>query len=114
MPTREELIEKLEWNSGGYGFGICSFASSMMWSMDAPGPDKPDLKSIVAVSVPQDKYTDEELQKIVAFSERQTARYDQMFRWRRGANLILLDKQRDGGWMRTPFLGIRSYVFRHA
>lgn len=103
MPlSRQEMIDKLEWNSGGYGFGVCSFANSMLWAMDTPSSEKSDLKSIVAVSGPPKKYSDEELEKIVAFSERVTARYDKMFRYRRGANLILLDKPSfaDGKWMR--------------
>lgn len=102
--SRQEMIGKLEWNRGGYGFGICSVASSMLWAMDAPGPGKPDLKCIVAVSGSPEKYTDEELAKIVVFSERVTAKYDTMFRYRRGANLILLDKSSDLNseikWMR--------------
>lgn len=100
--SREELVGRLEWNSGGYGFGICSVASSMLWAMDRPGPDRPDLKAIVAVSGPAEKYTDEELEKIAAFAERVTARYDRLCSIRRGANLILLDKRDDmgGRWMR--------------
>ncbi len=94
--SRQELIAKLEWNQGGTGFGICSFAMAAIWAEDRPGPDKPDLKSIVAVNGPPDKYTDEELAKIVAFAERKTAAYDQMYRWRRGANLILINKHDTG------------------
>ena len=99
---RQEMIEELEWNSGGYGFGICEIANSMLWAMDRPGPDKPDLKSIVAVSGPPDRYTDDELEKLVALSRRVTARYDEMFRYRRGANLILIDKPKEsnGKWLR--------------
>src|SRR3990167_8984732 len=98
--NREDVIKRLLWNEGGYGFGICSVAGSMLWSMDTPGPGKPDLQSVVAVSSPPDKYTDEELEKILVFSERATARYDKMFPQRRGANLILLDKFSNGHWMR--------------
>ena len=103
MPlSREEMIGKLQWNDGGYGFGVCEVGAAMIWTMDTPGPDKPDLKSTVAVSGPPDKYTDEELEKILAFSERVTARYDKMFSYRRGANLILLDKPEyaEGRWLR--------------
>ena len=98
--TREDVIKKLLWNDGGYGFGICSVAGSMLWSMDTPGPGKPDLQSVVAVSGPPEKYTDEELEKIFLFSERATARYDKMFSHRRGANLILFDRVGNGHWMR--------------
>jgi len=97
--SREEKIEKLEWNSGSCGFEVCEF-DSIIGEMDRPGPDRPDLKSIVAVSGPSDKYTDEELDKIFAFSERITACYDEMFCYRRGANLFLLDKEGNGLWMR--------------
>jgi len=100
--SRKEMIDKLLWNSGGYGFGICSSANSIMWAMDQPKPGKPDLKSVVAISGPPKKYTNEELKKILAFSERKTARYDEMYRFRRGANLILINKETDFRvrWMR--------------
>lgn len=99
---RTDLIDKLLWNNGGTGFGICAFANSMSWTMSKPkephGSD--DLKSIVAVSGPPDKYTDEELQTLVAFSERRTADYDKMYKWRLGANLICIDKYSDNNWLR--------------
>lgn len=100
--SREELIRKIMWNSGGYGFGICSMASSMLWAMDQPGPGKPDLPSVVAVSGPPEKYTDAELERLVRFSEERTVDYDRMFNVRRGANLILIDKISAEGncWMR--------------
>ena len=98
--NRQEMIDSLMWNSGGHSFGICSFANSMRWAMDAPGPGKPDLKSIVAVSGPPEKYTDEELEKLVKFSQEATAHYDEMFTCRRGANLILFDKFDNGCWLR--------------
>lgn len=100
---RNELIAQLEWNEGGYGFGICSFANSMIWAMDMPDPErgKNDLKSVIAVCGDPAKYTDDELVKIVEFSKAATARYDKMFNVRRGCNLILLDKREgDGAWMR--------------
>lgn len=54
--NREEMIEQLEWNSGGTGNGICAVANSFLWSTSRPkhprGDD--DLKSIVAISGPPD------------------------------------------------------------
>jgi hypothetical protein len=92
---RQEMVDRLEWNHGGGGFGICREANSMMWAMERPkephGAD--DLKSIVAVSAPADEYSDEELKKLVEFSERQTFEYDQRFRGRLGANVILIGKK---------------------
>lgn len=96
---RTELIGQVEWNSGGYGFGICSVANSMMWAMDEPNAEKPDLKSTVAICGDPAKYTDEELEKIVAFAKRRDEKYDSMFRYRRGCNMILIGKE-DGRWMR--------------
>jgi hypothetical protein len=72
----------------------------MAWAMDSPGKGKPDLKSIVAVSGPPEKYTEEELKELVAFSKRMTADYDRMFIYRRGANMVCIDKTPDGRWMR--------------
>ena len=97
---RKALINQLEWNSGGFGYGVCSFGNQMIWEMDRPGPNKPDLKSVVAVCGNPKKYTTEELTKIVEFSKFATARYDELFTIRRGCNLILFDKRDDGHWMR--------------
>jgi len=101
---RDELINQVEWNSGGYGFGVCSVANSMMWAMDEPSADKPDLKSTVAICGDPAKYTDEELEKIVAFAKRRDEKYDSIFRYRRGCNMILIGKEEDNApshrWMR--------------
>jgi len=97
-----ELAQQLVWNDGGTGYGLCAVAGFAVWAMSEPkhprGAD--DLRSIVAVSGPPEKYTVEELEKLVAFSERRTAHYDTMFRWRLGANLIFIDKMPDGRWYR--------------
>ena len=98
--SREELIAELVWNGGGCGFGICNVANAMTWAMDKPGKGKPDLKSIVVVRGPPEKYKDEELRELAAFSERVTADYDKRYIYRRGANLICIDKTEDGRWMR--------------
>lgn len=87
--SRQEIIDKLEWNEGGFGFEMFSVASS---AMDEPRPGHPDLKSIIVVCGSPDKYTDEELRKILKFAERKTAAHDKTSRYRRGANLILIDK----------------------
>ena len=100
MTKRELLINSVEWNSGGYGFGTCSFANSMIWAMDEPSIDKPDLKSTVAICGDPKKYTTEELEKIVDFAKRCDKKYDAIFRVCRGCNLILFDKREDGIWMR--------------
>ena len=100
--NRQEMINRLQWNDGGMGHGICTVASSMMWAMGKPkeprGAD--DLKSVVAVSGPPNKYTDDELNALVEFSEQRTANYDKMFNWRLGANLICINKISDDCWMR--------------
>jgi hypothetical protein len=91
----EELLQELMWNTGGTGYGVCAFAGMMLAAMDHPEPNKPDWKSIVAVQGdPRDAaiYTDEELRTLVSYSRANTARYDQMFSWRRGANLIFIWK----------------------
>lgn len=99
---RQQMIDRLQWNDGGMGHGICAVASSMMWAMSRPkeprGTD--DLKSVVAVSGPPDKYTDEELKTLVEFSDERTAKYDAMFNWRLGANLICVNKLGPDCWMR--------------
>ena len=100
--NRDEMIERIQWNDGGMGFGICAVGNSMAWSLSRPkephGAD--DLKSVVAVSGPPSKYTDGELATLVEFSDARTAKYDEMFRWRVGANLICINKLETGCWMR--------------
>lgn len=99
--SREEMVEKLMWTSGGYGFGIGGVAASLFWAMERPGPDKPDMKSIVSVHEPAEQYTVEELQKLLDFSQKATAAYDERYKWRLGANIIIFDKPRyvEGRWM---------------
>ncbi|MBI4120742.1 MAG: hypothetical protein HY457_00595 [Parcubacteria group bacterium] len=98
--SRQKAIAKLMWNDGGYGLGICSVAAGMIWSMDRPGPGRPDLPSVVAVCGPDKKYTKRELEKLAVFAAKRTAAYDKMFGQRRGANLIIFDKTEWGRWMR--------------
>lgn len=90
--SREELIARLMWNSGGTGYGVCQVAGAMLWADDRPTPERPDWISVVAISGPPEKYTDEELQILVDFSEEATRRYDTRWHWRRGANLICIGK----------------------
>lgn len=100
MATRDELISSVEWNSGGYGFGVCSLAGSILWGMQEPSAKKPDLKSTIAICGKPEKYTDEELEKVVAFAKRHDEKYDKMFRYKLGCNMILFDKTDEGRWMR--------------
>jgi hypothetical protein len=98
MMNRQELEEMIMWNEGGHTIGDIGLQLNHI--MDRPGPNNPDTKSIVALGLPREKYTDEELEKIVAFAQRVTSRYDRMYPYRRGANFILLDKRDDGMWLR--------------
>lgn len=92
---RKALIDSVEWLAAdsGYGHGICSFAHSMMWSMDRPTKEKPDYKSTVFLKGPDKEYTDEELILATEFAHRHTARYDRLFGIRRGCNAILFGKE---------------------
>lgn len=98
--SRKELVEEIMWNDGGYGFRGGGIVASMAWAMDAPSASKPDLKSVVAVSGPPRKYGTDELRKLATFARQRTAAYDKMFRYRRGANLVLFDKVDSDTWMR--------------
>jgi hypothetical protein len=106
---RQELEEKIMWNGGGHTIG--DIGLQFHHAMDEPGPNKPDLKSIVALGLPRYKYTDEELEQIVMFAERVTSRHDRMFRYRRGANFILLDKRDDGMWLRKRLSWITGAMY---
>jgi hypothetical protein len=88
--NRQQMIDKLQWNDGGYSGG--GFESMMAWAMAEPRSREEDLKSIVAVTGPPDKYTDEELEKLVGVSDRITADYDTRWRIRVGANIWIVDK----------------------
>jgi hypothetical protein len=95
--NRKELVARIMWNNGGTGFGLCRVAGMILHEMQRPDPD---WISVVAVSGPPEKYTDEELEKLADFSDRRTARYDKMFNVRAGANAICIDKVNDTCWMR--------------
>jgi len=101
MMNRQQMIEQMEWLTpdSGTGFGICSVGNSFLWAMQEPSKAQPDLKSIVAIKGPTIKYTDGEITALFEFSQRQTARYDELFRYRLGANMIIIDKT-DWGWLR--------------
>lgn len=90
--TRAAMEAEIMWNGGGMGYGIARMAGIMMAAMDQPGPNKPDWPSVVAVSGPASKYSDDELRALVEFSRRQTRDYDRRWKWRRGANLVCIDK----------------------
>lgn len=98
--TRDEMIAKLMWNQGGMGYGVCTTGMMAIQNSMRPQSKEDDWISIVAVSGPPEKYTDEELEKLVAFSEAQTARYDKIFNYRMGCNLICINKVDSGSWMR--------------
>lgn len=85
MKNRQEMIEEIQWDHEI----LCSGRSTM-----------PDIKSVVIVNGPPEKYTDEELGKIVNFSREKTARYDRIFPCRREANLYILNKTEQGKWLR--------------
>jgi hypothetical protein len=94
---RKKLIEKLMWNEGGSGYGICSVAGMMLHTMTDKSSDIP---SIVAIGGSPDDYTTEELEKLVRFSSRMTEDYDTRYRDRQGANLIIIHKIEKDHWIR--------------
>ena len=100
--NRQDMIDAMEWLSpdSGSGFGVCEIASMFSWAMAEPGPEG-DLKSVVAVKGPSEKYSDEDIAKLHDFSQRYTAYYDEMFTQRMGANLIIVDND---GYDPSPWM----------
>ncbi len=95
--TRDEMISKLMWNNGGGSYGICT-VGSMFAIACAP---KQTLPSCVAVGGPADKYTDEELTKLVQFSENSTANHiKSVGSVLYGDNLTIIDKIDECRWLR--------------
>jgi hypothetical protein len=90
--SREQMIESLMWSGGGAGFGVCKVGAMFLWADQRPGPDEPDWPYVVTVQGDPKIYTDDELRQLLAFSEEMTARYDRMWKWRVGANLIVIKK----------------------
>lgn len=95
--TRENLIEKLLWitPNSGWGFGLGGGL------FQALSPSKRTIKSAVVIKQPESKYTDEELEKLLAFSEKVTEHHVKLL----GSvlvsdNLIVIDKMEDGSWLR--------------
>ena len=106
--NRQEMTEQLEWSTG---WGYPTFGQQASWDSDSPGPGKSDLKSVVSVTGPPDKYTDDELAQLVAFSQQRTTEYDAENRYRRGANVVIVDKSywANGLWMVKRLLWQRGY-----
>ena len=99
--SRNELVQEIMWNTGGAGFGICSVGNAFAQMLDEPTSEKRDLPSIVGVSGSPAVYTDTELRWLLAFSRHVTAAYDLLgYRYRRGANFVLIGKTEGGSWLR--------------
>ena len=95
---RQILINQLEWLDNPD-----EFPDNYMWRR------RGRLKSIVLVKGPADQYADDELEALVAFSDRQTADYDRLWKTtkpadqvkaRDGCNAIIIGKALDGNWLR--------------
>jgi len=74
----------------GYGFGVCTFGNMIQWSMMKP---KKDWGSILGTKAPLERYTKDELIKMLLFAKKVTENYDKYFRVRAGANIVILDKE---------------------
>jgi len=81
--NREQLIEALMWIGPEGKIVRPRFRESL---------GKEDWPYNVGIEGDPAVYTDDELRQLLAFSEEMTAKYDQMFRYRRGCNLILLHR----------------------
>ena len=87
---RHTLIDQLEWL-----VNPDEFPDNHMWR------HRGRLKSIVLVKGPADQYADDELEALVAFSDRQTADYDRLLQTasqvkaRDGCNAIVIGKCSD-------------------
>lgn len=76
----------------GVGLGICRVANMLFWNDQKPNEKNPDWNSIVAVRGPLEKYTREELVKMLRVAKLVTDVYDSRSRWRQGANIWIIDK----------------------
>ena len=66
-PTRQQLIDALMWSDGGTGWGVCAIGNMLAAKMNAN-----EIRSCVTVQGNPDDYTDEELEKLVAFSKERS------------------------------------------
>ena len=93
--TREQAIGRLMWNHGGAGMGVCAVGNLLA----AMGSGR-RLPSCVAVSGPAENYTDEELAKLVEFSDAKTRRHIEICgSVLEGDNLTCIGKLHGGRWL---------------
>lgn len=93
--TREQMIDRLMWNHGGAGMGVCAVGNPF-----AAMSSSRRLPSCVAVSGPAEIYTDEELAKLVEFSDAKTRRHIEICgSVLEGDNLICIGKCESGRWL---------------
>lgn len=93
--TREQMIGRLMWNHGGAGMGVCAVGNLLA----AKGSGR-RLPSCVAVSGPAENYTDEELAKLVEFSDAKTRRHIEICgSVLEGDNLTCIGKLHGGRWL---------------
>lgn len=92
--TKNVLILLSE--DSGYGSGLCSFA---FWGIYNLMPIEPDWGSVVATRVPIERYSRNELIKMLLFAKKMTAEYDEIVGHRKRSNIITLDKTSSGLWV---------------
>ena len=95
---RNEMVKKILWLSdrSGASFGVTSFASMAIWD-----ESEEELKSVVAITGPSNKYSDEEIQKLYKFSVERTKKHDKICRSRIITDMIIFDKMSPDFWYRA-------------
>jgi hypothetical protein len=93
--TRDEMVTALMWSSGGSGWGVTPIGSQLIARMS-----RKELPSIVTVQGSPTDYTDEELLKLVQFSQERTARAHKALGGPvlHGDNLYVL-KKNESNWL---------------
>lgn len=104
--SRQELIDTLMWNSGGTGMSIMPVAYMVVQSFNSR-----KYKSLLAVSTPQEQWTDEELRQLVRIHEFVTAEYLRLFTIiDGGANFHCLSRSEHDGKVNYSY---KKITFHH-
>ena len=80
--NREELVR---------GHFILLEENSSLWSVGYPD-DPDDIPSVVCLGLPLEKYTAQELMKLIEISKRINAEYERLLEFKKGSNLWYLNK----------------------
>lgn len=93
--TRQQLIDSLLWSDGGAGWGVCAIGNMFSAILS-----RQEIKSCVTVQGDPDSYTDDELRKLVVFSEERSANHRRVCGNILSSDNLTVIRKQSNNWLR--------------